>query len=69
MLQRSLRMRSKRRAAVRLGPGLITGACNDDPSSVATYSQVGAQFGFGLAWTLLFSFPLLVAIQLGTKIV
>jgi Mn2+/Fe2+ NRAMP family transporter len=56
-------MRNERRAALRLGPGLITGACNDDPSSVATYSQVGAQFGFGLAWTLVFSFPLLVAIQ------
>ena len=56
-------MRSERRATLRLGPGLITGACNDDPSSVGTYSQVGAQFGFGLAWTLLFSFPLLVAIQ------
>src|ERR1700759_1628534 len=56
-------MRNERRATLRLGPGLITGACNDEPSSVGTYSQVGAQFGFGLAWTLLFSFPLLVAIQ------
>jgi Mn2+/Fe2+ NRAMP family transporter len=56
-------MRNERRAVLRLGPGLITGACNDDPSSVATYSQVGAQFGFALAWTLPFSFPLLVAIQ------
>ncbi|HEY1874088.1 MAG TPA: divalent metal cation transporter [Steroidobacteraceae bacterium] len=56
-------MSNERRAALRLGPGLITGACNDDPSSVGTYSQVGAQFGFGLAWTLPFSFPLLVAIQ------
>jgi len=56
-------MRNERRAALRLGPGLITGACNDDPSSVGTYSQVGAQFGFALAWTLPFSFPLLVAIQ------
>jgi Mn2+/Fe2+ NRAMP family transporter len=56
-------MTNERRAALRLGPGLITGACNDDPSSVGTYSQVGAQFGFGLAWTLLFSFPLLVAVQ------
>jgi NRAMP (natural resistance-associated macrophage protein)-like metal ion transporter len=56
-------MGNERRAALRLGPGLITGACNDDPSSVATYSQIGAQFGFALAWTLLFSFPLLVAIQ------
>jgi Mn2+/Fe2+ NRAMP family transporter len=52
-----------RRSVWRLGPGLITGACNDDPSSVGTYSQVGAQFGYGLAWTLLFSYPLLVAIQ------
>ena len=56
-------MRNERRAAPRPGPGLITGACNNDPSSVGTYSQVGAQFGFGLAWTLPFSFPLLVAIQ------
>jgi Mn2+/Fe2+ NRAMP family transporter len=56
-------MRKQGRAALRLGPGLITGACNDDPSSVGTYSQVGAQFGYGLAWTLLFSFPLLVAVQ------
>ena len=56
-------MRSKGRAALRLGPGLTTGACNDDPSSVGTYSQVGAQFGYGLAWTLFFSFPLLVAVQ------
>ena len=56
-------MTNERRSALRLGPGLITGACNNDPSSVGTYSQVGAQFGFGLAWTLLFSFPLLIAIQ------
>jgi NRAMP (natural resistance-associated macrophage protein)-like metal ion transporter len=46
-----------------LGPGLITGAADDDPSGVATYSQVGAQFGYGLAWTLLLSYPLMVAIQ------
>jgi Mn2+/Fe2+ NRAMP family transporter len=37
-----------------LGPGLITGASDDDPSGIATYSQVGAQFGYGLLWTLLF---------------
>ena len=36
----------------RLGPGLVTGAADDDPSGIATYSQVGAQFGYGLAWTL-----------------
>ena len=46
-----------------LGPGLITGASDDDPSGIATYSQVGAQFGFGLLWTMLFSFPLMAAIQ------
>ena len=56
-------MTVKRGAVHRLGPGLITGACNDDPSSVATYSQIGAQFGYALAWTLLFSYPLVVAIQ------
>src|ERR1700743_3017846 len=46
-----------------LGPGLITGAADDDPSGIATYSQAGAQFGFGLAWTLIFSYPLMVVIQ------
>ena len=46
-----------------LGPGLVTGAADDDPSGIATYSQVGAQFGFGLAWTMLFSFPLMAVIQ------
>jgi NRAMP (natural resistance-associated macrophage protein)-like metal ion transporter len=46
-----------------LGPGLVTGAADDDPSGIATYSQVGAQFGYGLAWTLVFSYPLMGAIQ------
>src|SRR5580692_2245282 len=46
-----------------LGPGLITGASDDDPSGIATYSQVGAQFGFGLCWIMLFSYPLMTAIQ------
>jgi NRAMP (natural resistance-associated macrophage protein)-like metal ion transporter len=46
-----------------LGPGLVTGAADDDPSGIATYSQIGAQFGYGLAWTMLFSFPLMVVIQ------
>ena len=45
-----------------LGPGLVTGAADDDPSGIATYSQVGAQFGYGLAWTIPFSFPLLAVI-------
>jgi NRAMP (natural resistance-associated macrophage protein)-like metal ion transporter len=47
----------------RLGPGLITGAADDDPSGIATYSQVGAQFGFSMLWTMLFSFPLMAAMQ------
>jgi NRAMP (natural resistance-associated macrophage protein)-like metal ion transporter len=47
----------------RLGPGLITGASDDDPSGIGTYSQAGAQFGFGIGWTMLFTFPLMVAIQ------
>jgi NRAMP (natural resistance-associated macrophage protein)-like metal ion transporter len=46
-----------------LGPGLITGASDDDPSGIATYSQVGSQFGYGLAWTMLFSYPLMAAMQ------
>lgn len=48
---------------LRLGPGLITGAADDDPSGIGTYSQVGAQFGTGMLWTMLFSFPLMAAIQ------
>ena len=48
----------------RLGPGLITGAADDDPSGIATYSQAGAQFGYGLLWTMLLTYPLMVAIQM-----
>jgi NRAMP (natural resistance-associated macrophage protein)-like metal ion transporter len=48
----------------KLGPGLITGAADDDPSGIATYSQAGAQFGFGLLWTLLFTYPLMAGIQI-----
>jgi NRAMP (natural resistance-associated macrophage protein)-like metal ion transporter len=47
----------------KLGPGLITGASDDDPSGIATYSQAGAQFGYSLGWTLVLSFPLMIAIQ------
>src|SRR5437588_6531686 len=47
-----------------LGPGLITGASDDDPSGIATYSQAGAQFGYALGWTLLFTYPLMCAIQM-----
>ena len=45
------------------GPGLVTGAADDDPSGIGTYSQVGAQFGYGMAWTMVFGFPLLASIQ------
>jgi NRAMP (natural resistance-associated macrophage protein)-like metal ion transporter len=53
----------KSKALSILGPGLITGASDDDPSGIATYSQVGAQFGFSISWTMLFSYPLMAAIQ------
>lgn len=48
----------------KLGPGLITGAADDDPSGIATYSQAGAQFGFNTLWTVLFTYPLMVGIQM-----
>jgi Mn2+/Fe2+ NRAMP family transporter len=54
---------TKPRLVTVLGPGLITGASDDDPSGIATYSQAGAQFGFAVSWTLLFSYPLMTAIQ------
>jgi NRAMP (natural resistance-associated macrophage protein)-like metal ion transporter len=47
----------------RLGPGLITGASDDDPSGIATYSQAGAHFGYAMCWVMLFCFPLMAAIQ------
>jgi NRAMP (natural resistance-associated macrophage protein)-like metal ion transporter len=47
----------------KLGPGLITGAADDDPSGIATYSQAGAQFGYSMLWTVLFTYPLMVGIQ------
>lgn len=46
-----------------LGPGLVTGAADDDPSGIATYSQAGAQFGLNMLWTVLLTFPLMVGIQ------
>ena len=48
----------------RLGPGLITGAADDDPSGIATYSQAGSQFRFGLVWTLFLTTPLMIGIQM-----
>ncbi len=50
----------------KLGPGLITGAADDDPSGIATYSQAGAQLGYTVAWTLLLTFPLMIGIQLAS---
>ena len=47
----------------RLGPGIVTGAADDDPSGIATYSQAGAQAGFGLLWTVIVTWPLMVAVQ------
>jgi NRAMP (natural resistance-associated macrophage protein)-like metal ion transporter len=52
-----------------LGPGLITGAADDDPSGIATYSQGGAQFGFNLLWTMLLTFPLMTAIQMVSALI
>jgi len=55
-----------RRAAIfkQLGPGLVTGAADDDPSGIATYSQAGAQFGYNMLWSMLFTYPLMSAVQL-----
>jgi NRAMP (natural resistance-associated macrophage protein)-like metal ion transporter len=61
---RDVREAQEKRGLLRfLGPGLITGAADDDPSGIATYSQVGAQFSYSMTWLLLFSFPLMAAIQ------
>jgi NRAMP (natural resistance-associated macrophage protein)-like metal ion transporter len=54
--------REKRLLSI-IGPGWITGASDDDPSGIATYSQAGAQFGYGMAWVMLFTWPLMAAIQ------
>jgi NRAMP (natural resistance-associated macrophage protein)-like metal ion transporter len=59
-----LDLRHARRFADRLGPGLITGAADDDPSGLATYSQAGAAYGAGLLWSLAFTTPLMIAVQM-----
>jgi NRAMP (natural resistance-associated macrophage protein)-like metal ion transporter len=66
--QRPIPSKDREAGAIRLflkklGPGLVTGASDDDPSGIATYSQIGAQFGYGLLWTMLLSYPLMAAIQ------
>src|ERR1700730_6840027 len=57
------RRRPRRGLLSVLGPGLITGASDDDPSGIATYSQAGAQFGYSMTWVMLFTWPLMAAIQ------
>jgi NRAMP (natural resistance-associated macrophage protein)-like metal ion transporter len=58
------RTKTLRRFFANLGPGLITGAADDDPSGISTYSVAGASFGFSQLWTVIFSFPLMAAVQL-----
>jgi NRAMP (natural resistance-associated macrophage protein)-like metal ion transporter len=62
--KRAVRKTSIRTALRWLGPGLVTGAADDDPSGIATYSQAGAQFGYGLLWTVFLTTPFMIAIQL-----
>jgi Mn2+/Fe2+ NRAMP family transporter len=61
--QRSLWQRIKAHPLARVGPGMITGVADDDPSGIATYSQAGAQFGLNMLWTMPLVFPLMAAIQ------
>src|SRR3954449_10559009 len=57
-------MAKKKSFLAKLGPGLVTGAADDDPSGIGTHSQIGAQFGYALGWTFTLSFPLLAVIQM-----
>ena len=57
-------LKRAKKFADQLGPGLITGAADDDPSGIATYSQAGAQFGAGMLWTLALTTPLMIGIQM-----
>ncbi len=61
MKKKNLKIRSWLR---QLGPGLVTGAADDDPSGIATYSQAGAKFGYELGWTVVLTYPLMVAVQI-----
>jgi NRAMP (natural resistance-associated macrophage protein)-like metal ion transporter len=61
--RRAYLLKSHKGPLSRLRPGLITGASDDDPSGIATYSQTGAQFGYAMCWVMLFCFPLVAAIQ------
>lgn len=59
---RVLLRRLKEHPLSRIGPGLITGVADDDPSGIATYSQAGAQFGLNMLWTMPLAYPLMVAV-------
>jgi len=61
--QREIKLRRARNPLMRVGPGIITGVADDDPSCIATYSQAGAQFGLQMLWTLPASYPLMAAVQ------
>jgi NRAMP (natural resistance-associated macrophage protein)-like metal ion transporter len=60
---REIKQRLAAHPLARVGPGLVTGAADDDPSGIATYSQAGAQFGLNMLWTMLVSYPLMAAVQ------
>src|ERR1700760_775555 len=60
---RTLLTRLKQHPLARIGPGLITGVADDDPSGIATYSQAGAQFGLNMLWTMPVAYPLMAAMQ------
>jgi NRAMP (natural resistance-associated macrophage protein)-like metal ion transporter len=64
MISRLYSLFTQNDAVKSLGPGLITGAADDDPSGIATYSQAGAQFGFNMLWTVVLTYPFMVGIQL-----
>jgi NRAMP (natural resistance-associated macrophage protein)-like metal ion transporter len=63
VLEKKKRQKSFGRVLKIFGPGIVTGAADDDPSGIATYSQAGAQFGFNMPWTMLFTLPLMTAVQ------
>jgi NRAMP (natural resistance-associated macrophage protein)-like metal ion transporter len=60
---KQIRQRLSEHPLARVGPGLVTGAADDDPSGIATYSQAGAQFGLNMLWTMLVTYPLMAAVQ------
>jgi Mn2+/Fe2+ NRAMP family transporter len=65
---RTIWARIKAHPLSRVGPGLVTGVADDDPSGIVTYSQAGAQFGFNMLWTMPIAYPLMSAIQLSCSV-